>query len=161
MITAEERAAIEAVHGPNVQIIEFTEPCTDCPEAIRLRQMEIMAKHRRILGEVKPCGCKDAKTGKEYVMGQFGKARTQADRSIVYVRKGVEPPPDIDGYRRDPGNAWRFIPEWQPCTARIQNKHIKSCGAVGILTICNNEALPIKGKEIDFNTCQNCVNRCQ
>ena len=42
------------------------------------------------------------------------------DGAIVYAKRegDWEPPRDINGYVRDPDNAWRFLPLWLPCGLR-------------------------------------------
>ena len=124
--------------------------CTTCEETGRdLKEMQAAVIARMNLANKPPCPC-------EQHVGNFGKARVMADGSIVYSQKGHEPPPEIEGFRRDPGNAWRFIKLWKPCIHRIQAQKVKPCGAIGLLTICNNEALPCRGSEVTFAECQVC-----
>lgn len=93
---------------------------------------------------------------KETPMPKHGRPRSMSDGSIVFPRKGAEPPPDIDGFVRDPGDAWRFKKLWMSCPYRIQNQFLKSCGSVGILSICNNQTLPTAGQEVKYSTCLGC-----
>lgn len=87
----------------------------------------------------------------------FGRARHQPDGSIQYVKRGPEPPPDLDGYKRDPRNFWRFVPQWQACQHRLQNQFLKSCGAIGLLTICRHPDGPKENRrEVNFNICSTC-----
>lgn len=104
-----------------------------------------------------PCPCLErAKRG--VAMAQtFGRARVMPDKTIVYPKKGVEPPPDLDGYKRDPGNKWRFIPLWGACEYRYQNQFLKACGAIGILSICTHPDGPKENKrEVNLKTCEQC-----
>jgi hypothetical protein len=81
------------------------------------------------------------------------------DGSVEYVRKGHEPPPDMDGYRRDPGNAWKFLPIWPKCKTRIQTPLMKQCGAISVLTVCTNGACEHKQKQVTFAICSGCLLR--
>ena len=88
---------------------------------------------------------------------EFGKARRQPDGSVMYVKKGQEPPPDLDGFSRDPQNPWRFIPLWQACDWRYQTQYLKQCGALAVRTTCRNPDGPTgKGQVVEFNHCQAC-----
>lgn len=86
----------------------------------------------------------------------FGRARMLPNGIVEYVKKGWEPPPDLDGYERDPGNAWRFLPKWPLCKKRIQTQSMKSCGALSILTVCANDKCEHKQKEVTFAICSAC-----
>lgn len=86
----------------------------------------------------------------------FGRARMFPDGSIEYARKGHEPPPNLDGYQRDPGNAWKFLPLWPKCKRRIQTQSMKQCGALSILTVCANGECPLKQQQVNFAQCSAC-----
>lgn len=87
----------------------------------------------------------------------FGRPRQQADGSILYQKKGIEPPPDLDGFKRDPKNHWRFLPMWSACKYRFQNQHMKACGAISILSICQHPDGPKENRqEVDFKICSTC-----
>lgn len=104
-----------------------------------------------------PCGCLKDTEGNLYMAANFGRARQQPDGSILYVKRGPEPPPDLDGYKRDPRNFWRFTPLWMQCDYRLQNQYLKACGAIGILSICQNPDGPRENqREVDFNVCSAC-----
>lgn len=90
----------------------------------------------------------------------FGRARRGPRGVIEYPKKGWEPPPDIEGYKRDPGNAWRFIPIWPECKCRIQNFHIKQCGALGVLTVCNNPESEHYRDSLTLPICEGCPLKC-
>lgn len=101
--------------------------------------------------------CKDCKEKDISMAKKFGRPRFQADGSIIYPKKGHEPPPDLDGYQRDPGNYWRFTPLWQSCAWRLQNQFLKACGAVGILSICTHPEGPTENnREVQFSQCCSC-----
>jgi hypothetical protein len=86
----------------------------------------------------------------------FGRARLMPDGSVEYARKGHEPPPDLDGFQRDPGNPWKFIPVWPKCQKRIQTTLLKPCGAIAVLTVCSNQECPLKQQQVTFDQCSAC-----
>lgn len=86
----------------------------------------------------------------------FGRVRMFPGGIVEYAKKGWEPPPDLDGYERDPGNAWRFLPKWTPCKKRIQTVSMKSCGAMSVLTVCANDKCPLKQQQVSFAQCSAC-----
>lgn len=86
----------------------------------------------------------------------FGRARIMSDGSVIYPKKGWEPPPPLHGYERDPGNAWRFIPLWPECKHRTQVTRFKPCGAIDIVTRC---MCPLAGSfkaEVRLSDCEGC-----
>lgn len=86
----------------------------------------------------------------------FGRVRMLPNGVVEYAKKGWEPPPELDGYQRDPGNAWRFIPIWPPCRKRIQTTSMKSCGAMSVLTVCANDQCEHKQKQVTYAICAAC-----
>lgn len=86
----------------------------------------------------------------------FGRARMLPDGSIEYARKGHEPPPELDGFKREPGNPWKFLPVWPKCKKRIQTQSMKPCGALSILTVCANGECPLKQQAVSFEQCNGC-----
>lgn len=101
------------------------------------------------------CGC----TERDLRMAKlFGRARFQPDGSLMYPKKGLEPPPDIDGYKRDPQNHWRFLSVWSACAWRVQNQYLKPCGAIGVLSICTNPEGPKENRmEVTHTQCSTCL----
>ncbi len=91
----------------------------------------------------------------------FGRARILPDGCVEYARKGHEPPPELDGYDRDSGNPWRFIPKWPKCKKRIQTQSMKPCGALSILTVCANGDCPLKQQIVSFAQCNACQFKVQ
>lgn len=84
--------------------------------------------------------------------------RILPDKSIVYPTKGVEPPPDVEGYVRDPQNSFRFIPKWFSCDYRVQSQFIKSCGNVTIKAFCGHPDSPVgQGNEVTLPICESCT----
>jgi hypothetical protein len=90
----------------------------------------------------------------------FGRARIMADKSVVYPKKGFEPPPPLEGYERDVGNAWRFIPLWPACKHRTQVIGHKPCGALSIVTRCMCAECPLFKQSITLSSCTSCESRC-
>lgn len=104
----------------------------------------------------KPCKDCEKKADNSMALG-FGRARFQPDGSVIYPKKGNEPPPDLDGFERDPGNAWRFKPLWKSCAHRMQNQYLKSCGALGIISFCTHPDGPTDNqREVDYDVCSQC-----
>ena len=52
----------------------------------------------------------------------FARPIFEPDGAITYPKREEdwEPPQNINGYVRDPNNAWRFLPLWLPCALRYQ-----------------------------------------
>jgi hypothetical protein len=87
----------------------------------------------------------------------FGRARILKDGSVVYAKKGWEPPPDLPGFVRDKGDPWRFLPLWPPCRFRIQTQHVKKCGAISVLTVCNCKECPLRQQQVQIQNCEQCT----
>lgn len=88
----------------------------------------------------------------------FGTPRILAGGIVEYPRKGAEPPPDIQGYMRDPSNNWKFHPMWSQCKYRSQNQHLKQCGSMTIISKCGHEQAPNgTGQDVTYNDCCNCT----
>jgi hypothetical protein len=74
------------------------------------------------------------------------------DGSRVYPIRG-DPPPDIPGYSRDPGNQYRLIPFMPECSFRKQGIFVPDC--------CPDKAIVFyrcdKGFKVTGLECQNCI----
>lgn len=123
--------------------------CEHCTPEAQARQAEAekILEDAVAAFKAKPCDC-------EKHVSNFGRARVMANGDIVYAKKGNEPPPDIEGFTRDPKDPWRFNKKWTPCTFRIQTPLIKPCGAYSIKTLCNHPELP--HTDVTFQHCQAC-----
>jgi len=86
----------------------------------------------------------------------FGRARIMSDGSVIYPKKGWEPPPPLEGYDRDPGNAWRFLPLWPACKHRSQIIGVKPCGALRIVARCMCSSCPLFKSEVKLADCSAC-----
>lgn len=89
----------------------------------------------------------------------FGRGRFMPDGSLVYVKKGFEPPPDVEGYQRDPGNAWRFLPLYADCQDRQRVPRLKRCGSYDVVMICTNGACPLNQQRVSVRDCRDCTHR--
>ena len=130
-----------------------------CDQAIQMAQ----EKAKAALARATPPPCTDCKKTaeklKEMNMASFSRGRMLADGSVIYAKKGVEPPPDMDGFQRDPGNAWHFLPIWPSCTYRLQTTHLKQCGAIGVLSICRAEGGEHERDKVTCAICESCLIR--
>lgn len=86
----------------------------------------------------------------------FARGRFMPDGSLVYPKKGWEPPPEVEGYQRDKGNAWRFLPLWPDCITRARMLKMKQCGAYNVVMVCTNNECPHAQNPVTLQICQNC-----
>ena len=98
----------------------------------------------------------DGGDGEVHETKSFGTPRTQRDGSITYPKKGWEPPPEIEGYTRDPRNKWRFIRKWLPCKSRQETKLTKPCGAIQIVALCECKGCPMYSLTVRAVDCEAC-----
>lgn len=92
------------------------------------------------------------------VQRQFQRPVFSPDGSLEYPRlSGDETPPDeIDGYERDPDNAWKFHPIWPECALRLQGTELKPNGCIDVVMVCNNPETSTFGKKVTCETCTGC-----
>lgn len=85
------------------------------------------------------------------------------DGSIEYPRReGVVAVPDeIEGYERDPNNAYRFVPVWEPCKLRGLGTRTKENGCIDIAAACNNPEAKQFGRPVPCADCKVCPVRKQ
>ena len=81
--------------------------------------------------------------------------RKMSNGDIQYIKNGVEPPPEIDGYIRDPRDYWLFHPGWVECRFRNQREVTKPCGAIRIKSTCSHQDGP--KPETSYHQCAACV----
>ncbi len=94
-----------------------------------------------------------------FVEGRDRPVHFEADGSIVYDKAegDWEPPRDIDGYQRDPTNAWRFLPQWPVCRARIMTAvRLVNCGCIGLITRCNHPQTSTFTQQVFYDQCKGC-----
>lgn len=89
----------------------------------------------------------------------FGRARVQADGSILYPKRGWEPPPPMEGFERNPTNPWHFLPKWPECQSRQQVLMQKPCGAIDVKMICKNQEAEAFHTDVTVQTCEGCPHR--
>lgn len=125
--------------GPN--LLKRGRPCLPCEKQKLLDGVEVVKKQE--------------------VEVTWKGAKIMPDKSVIYAKSGFEPPPELDGYERDPNNAWRFIPKWPECKKRIQTPLVKQCGAVTILSVCAHSNCPLKQLQVKVSDCQGCPFRIE
>ena len=95
-----------------------------------------------------------------YKEGRDRKLRFEPDGAIVYEKDGWELPREIDGYQRDPNNAWRFIPLWPICALRHQTAvRFANCGCINVVMRCNNPQCDLFVQRVGHTQCETCPNR--
>jgi len=94
----------------------------------------------------------------------FETPRFLPDGTAVFPKKGMDPPPDMEGYQRRSGNprsgdAWVFIPLWSACPHRSQRfvQRESGCRCVRIVMFCNHS--DGKSEPLTLACCQNCTLR--
>lgn len=96
--------------------------------------------------------------------GKHRKFTIETDGSIIYAQEegDWEPPKDINGYKRDPENPWRFIPLWPKCLRRMpKGTRTKRCGCLQLTMVCDNPASELHTKTVTDAECQQCPVRAQ
>jgi len=79
------------------------------------------------------------------------------DEAIEYTPvKGVLPPSEHVGFRKDPKNPWRQISEWRPCWARQIGMRARHCGRALLTMYCGCDGCPLKGRIIKPDDCEDC-----
>jgi hypothetical protein len=92
---------------------------------------------------------------------KYNKPRVLANGMLAYPKRGWEPPPLIEGYKRKSDNprssdAWILIPIWSTCIFRKQVQVRKEgCHCITMYHVCINENV---GKEpvVNLNLCSLC-----
>jgi hypothetical protein len=87
-----------------------------------------------------------------------------ADNSIIYDKQDDEdwePPREINGYIRDPENAWRFIPIiWPACTLRTTKTLLKkNCGCWDFDVRCTCAECSLNTQPVTHLDCEKCAFR--
>jgi hypothetical protein len=94
--------------------------------------------------------------------GRDREVHFESDGTIVYTKEegNWEPPREINGYRRDADDPWRFIPLWKSCVMRQQSgvRHV-SCGCIDIVMRCGNPECLKFGGEVKHTDCDGCPMR--
>jgi hypothetical protein len=72
------------------------------------------------------------------------------DGTIVYKKRGWEPPLHIDGYERDEENRWVFHPLWPECDTREAEAFIVGvCQCLQMKMFCD-------GQPVSLERCRQC-----
>lgn len=92
------------------------------------------------------------------VPGRDRPVHFESDGVIVY--EPGEEPQDINGYRRDPNNPFRFLPLWPLCNLRCAvGVRLAKCGCINIIMRCNNPAIKHFADRISHSDCERCQQR--
>jgi hypothetical protein len=89
----------------------------------------------------------------------ISRPRIMRDGSLIYPKKGWEPPPVPDGFTRKTTNlrssdAWVFLPKFKTCEHRVfKEGHKQSCGCISLLLHCNKSG---KLVQITEGQCMKC-----
>jgi hypothetical protein len=96
-----------------------------------------------------------------FVEGRDKPMRLELDGSIIYGRTDDwEPPRDIDGYRRDPDDAWHFMPLWPKCIYHSGSTvRYATCGCIGVRMKCNCPECPRFAQFVKCEECLECLQR--
>jgi hypothetical protein len=92
---------------------------------------------------------------------RYTKPHVLDDGTLVYPKRGWEPPPLIEGYCRKSNNpknsdAWILIPIWTTCIFRKQIQVRKEgCRCVTIYHVCTNENIGCE-TVVNLNLCSKC-----
>jgi hypothetical protein len=88
-----------------------------------------------------------------------GTPRILDDGTIIYPKKGKEPPPCLEGYRRkaEQGpDAWILIPLWRDCDFRQQVlRRREDCNCEMLVNVCGH---PLgQNLELTISICESCI----
>ena len=89
----------------------------------------------------------------------FNTPTFHANGVIEYAKSELKPdtePDDINGYRRDPSDSWRFLPVWPKCVERFYSLMQKPNGCMQVTMACNHPEAATYGKQVDCKTCEGC-----
>ena len=92
---------------------------------------------------------------------EFERPTINDDGSIAYQRQDGAIPDEIDGFQRDPENAFRFVPMWESCKLRALGTRAKENGCIDIAAACNNPEAKQFGRPVKCVECQVCPVRKQ
>jgi len=96
-----------------------------------------------------------------YKEGRDRQVQFENDGTIVYPEctgQWAEEPREINGYQRDPTDAFRFLPLWRECLLRhgIAVRYA-ACGCVEVIMRCNNPAATEFGTRLTWEQCRDCT----
>ena len=98
--------------------------------------------------------CPECEKGFDPKISMQERPREMSDGSLVYIKRGWEPPSVPDGYRRKSENlhsseAWVMLPILPECSRRWKKTTYSKCGAARITYLCN-------GKDVTGKECMKC-----
>jgi len=93
-----------------------------------------------------------------YKEGRDRKLTFEPNGCICYEHSNDETPPrDINGYKRDPNNPFRFIPLWPECLLRHgMGVRYTNCGCIDVIMRCNNPDAIQFGDRVGHEQCCVC-----
>lgn len=129
-------------------------------ETRQIERLKCMRKLRQ-----KTCKLKTSKPEskrkkrREIDVSQLNRPRIYSDGTVVYPKRGWEPPPVPEGYVRKTKNlrsldAWKFVPKFKLCSHRVFKEGEKSCGCVTMLLHCNRSGELVKINEAQCQDCE-------
>ena len=82
----------------------------------------------------------------------MSKPRINPDGSLSYPQRG-NPPPIVQGYRRDPGDAYRLVLEFPECPflVREERRRRPGCNKIIVVHSC------AKGYNPSHDACTDCI----
>lgn len=92
---------------------------------------------------------------------RYNKPHVLDDGTLAYPKRGWEPPPLIEGYRRKSDNprnsdAWILVPIWSTCVYRKQVQVRKAgCRCITMYHACTNENIGID-TIVNLSLCSTC-----
>lgn len=76
--------------------------------------------------------------------------------TLAYSRKGQEPPPDVDGWRRLK-DKWRFVLDYGvECPGMLAMIEKRCCGVQFATIVCNGDNSPLKSLPVPKQACLDC-----
>jgi hypothetical protein len=85
----------------------------------------------------------------------------EADGTIRYARRGIEPPPEHEGYRRlnedvTSDDAWAFVPVFLPCPFREMVNGVRRSGCLKTNAVCVHEDSGYQNQVVTPEICAAC-----
>lgn len=141
-------------------------PCAGCPDAENYKNATSTPLPRPQVYYVPPRRSGSALQDLQLTLPPSDGVRREFQRPVFFADGGLEyprladdsasPPDDIEGYKRDPQNPWRFHPTWQDCILRGQGTKLKPNGCIDVAMACNNPHAELFGRPVLAQDCADC-----
>lgn len=93
-------------------------------------------------------------------LGTYSLPKVHDDGSIEYAPVDAKPPPEPNGYQRDPQNPWLFRPQWLECQLRMAGvRRDSKAGTIDVKMVCNNPEVPQFMRFVKTADCAACTQR--